>query len=446
MTADIKRVNIDLYVKIQEELNMLRKILAISLCAITLAAAAGCNNFSTTIDKFTGNQEEYPVNVGHNTITTKPQKIAVLDDNVADILIACGYSDKIVAKTKDCNQEELKNVKEYGTDAKPDTASINKLNPNVVFTTDSIEYSYYKSMADSDTVVLRIKPASDIKELKLLYKNLCRVMEGSITGEKSGEKFVNKVLKSMEAVKSKNNVVKGCYLFKLDDKSAVTTDMFANTILEYAGVQNIAVDTDKNGAMPISRIIAADKQEGFAFYVLCEKGLKNKILQSDEFKSSNVVNKNRIVEIPSVYLTRQGNTAVQGIKYIESQLAKQKQVKGESLTEDYGIELYDGISYSLDDQDYVVLALQQRLDDLGYLPINPTGFYGDSTASAVKEFQVNNELNRRDGVADYETLERLFSTAAYSRSTPIKESTNSTVQAQGQVQATEPATFEVTVE
>ncbi|MCI6006929.1 peptidoglycan-binding protein [Oscillospiraceae bacterium LCP25S3_E10] len=425
---------------------MLRKILAISLCAITLAAAAGCNNFSTTIDKFTGNQEEYPVNVGHNTITTKPQKIAVLDDNVADILIACGYSDKIVAKTKDCNQEELKNVKEYGTDAKPDTASINKLNPNVVFTTDSIEYSYYKSMADSDTVVLRIKPASDIKELKLLYKNLCRVMEGSITGEKSGEKFVNKVLKSMEAVKSKNNVVKGCYLFKLDDKSAVTTDMFANTILEYAGVQNIAVDTDKNGAMPISRIIAADKQEGFAFYVLCEKGLKNKILQSDEFKSSNVVNKNRIVEIPSVYLTRQGNTAVQGIKYIESQLAKQKQVKGESLTEDYGIELYDGISYSLDDQDYVVLALQQRLDDLGYLPINPTGFYGDSTASAVKEFQVNNELNRRDGVADYETLERLFSTAAYSRSTPIKESTNSTVQAQGQVQATEPATFEVTVE
>lgn len=425
---------------------MLRKILAISLCAITLAAAAGCNNFSTTIDKFTGNQEEYPVNVGHNTITTKPQKIAVLDDNVADILIACGYSDKIVAKTKDCNQEELKNVKEYGTDAKPDTASINKLNPNVVFTTDSIEYSYYKSMADSDTVVLRIKPASDIKELKLLYKNLCRVMEGSITGEKSGEKFVNKVLKSMEAVKSKNNVVKGCYLFKLDDKSAVTTDMFANTILEYAGVQNIAVDTDKNGAMPISRIIAADKQEGFAFYVLCEKGLKNKILQSDEFKSSNVVNKNRIVEIPSVYLTRQGNTAVQGIKYIESQLANQKQVKGESLTEDYGIELYDGISYSLDDQDYVVLALQQRLDDLGYLPINPTGFYGDSTASAVKEFQVNNELNRRDGVADYETLERLFSTAAYSRSTPIKESTNSTVQAQGQVQATEPATFEVTVE
>lgn len=425
---------------------MLRKILAISLCAITLAAAAGCNNFSTTIDKFTGNQEEYPVNVGHNTITTKPQKIAVLDDNVADILIACGYSDKIVAKTKDCNQEELKNVKEYGTDAKPDTASINKLNPNVIFTIDSIEYSYYKSMADSDTVVLRIKPASDIKELKLLYKNLCRVMEGSITGEKSGEKFVNKVLKSMEAVKSKNNVVKGCYLFKLDDKSAVTTDMFANTILEYAGVQNIAVDTDKNGAMPISRIIAADKQEGFAFYVLCEKGLKNKILQSDEFKSSNVVNKNRIVEIPSVYLTRQGNTAVQGIKYIESQLAKQKQVKGESLTEDYGIELYDGISYSLDDQDYVVLALQQRLDDLGYLPINPTGFYGDSTASAVKEFQVNNELNRRDGVADYETLERLFSTAAYSRSTPIKESTNSTVQAQGQVQATEPATLEVTVE
>ena len=77
------------------------------------------------------------------------------------------------------------------------------------------------------------------------------------------------------------------------------------------------------------------------------------------------------------------------------------------------------------------------------MPIDPTGFFGDSTASAVKEFQINNELNRRDGVADYETLEKLFSTAAYSRSTPIKEDTNLKVQAQSQT-ATEPATFSVT--
>ena len=95
-----------------------------------------------------------------------------------------------------------------------------------------------------------------------------------------------------------------------------SNDMFENDILKYAGVQNIATELDVAGALPVSKILASDKQQGFAFYILCEKGMKDKILKSDTFKNANVVNKNRVIEIPSEYLSRQGNSAVGGIIYI----------------------------------------------------------------------------------------------------------------------------------
>jgi len=422
---------------------MLKKLIALLVSIIVILSMSGCSAIGEFVNEVTGTQPEFPVSVGHELINNAPSKVVVFDDNVADILITCGYTDKIVGRSKDCTQEQLKNIKEYGSDKNPDTDSVNKLNPDVIFASTDITYSDYEKMNDDDTVVLRVTPATSTNALKLLYANICKVMSGNVTGSDIGIENADKVLSDMESAKNENAVIIGCYLFELDGKNAVTCDMFANTILEYAGIQNIAAESDVNGYLPTERIIATDKQDGFAFYILCEEGLKNKILSSEEFKNTNVVNKNRIIEVPGSYMTRQGNSAVEGIEYIKSQLNGKKDVKGESLAADYGVELYEGISYTLNDEDSIVLAIQQRLDDLGYFPINPTGFFGDSTASAVKEFQVNNELNRRDGVADYETLERMFSTAAYSRSTPIKESTNSTVQAQAQ--ATEPSTFAVTI-
>lgn len=422
---------------------MLKKIIAFTISIISIASMTGCTAVNDFVAEVTGETSEFPVAVGHEVIISQPSKIIVLDDNIADILVNCGYTDKIIGKTEDCTQNELKDIKEYGSDKNPNTDAVNKLNADIIFASPDVSYSDYKKMKDDDTIVLRFTPATSTSSLKNLYSNVCKVMSGNISGDNVGKNKSEELLNNMKDISNKNVVIKGCYLFDINGESAVTADMFANIILEDAGIQNIATENDKNGILPNERILAADKQDGFAFYILCDKELKNKILSNKEFESTNVVNKNRIIEVPSSYLTRQGNTAVEGIKYITNQLSKNKNVKGESLTVDYGIDLYEGISYTLEDQDNYVMAIQQRLDDLGYLPIDPTGFFGDSTASAVKEFQINNELNRRDGVADYETLEKLFSTAAYSRSTPIKEDTNLKVQAQSQT-ATEPATFSVT--
>ena len=85
------------------------------------------------------------------------------------------------------------------------------------------------------------------------------------------------------------------------------------------------------------------------------------------------------------------------------------------------------------------MAIQKRLDDLGYLPIKPTGYFGESTADAVKSFQVNNELDRRDGIADTETLKRLFSTSAFSSTSQARKSEKPAQQ------STEVSTFSTTI-
>ena len=95
--------------------------------------------------------------------------------------------------------------------------------------------------------------------------------------------------------------------------------------------------------------------------------------------------------------------------------------------------------FTVDSEGDSVMAIQKRLDDLGYLPIKPTGYFGESTAEAVKNFQINNELDRRDGIADTETLKRLFSTSAFSSTTQARKSEAPTQQ------STEPPTFSTTI-
>ena len=408
---------------------MFKKILALSMSAILLTTACGCSfqpdSVKDIVSNFTDNKNPYPVQIGHNTIDSAPDTVVVLDNNVADILVTCGYKDKIVGISSDCIQQELSAVEKMGSDSNPKTEAVNKANADIIFASSNIGHKDYEELKENNKVVLRIAPAKDEASLTGLYINLCKIMEGNIKGEAKGKEFFSKTIDSINKYSENPIIAKGCYLFDLDDSSAVTNDMYANTILKYAGVQNIATDNNKNGNMPIAQILASDKHTGFPFYILCETGLKAKILSDNRFSTTNVVNKNRIIEIPSTMITTQGKGAIGAIEYISSAIAKQNDIKGESLAENYGISIVKGMSYTIGEEDSNVQAIQQRLDDLGYLPINPTGYFGDTTAIAVKDFQTNNELDRRDGVADYQTITRLFSTSAFSRAIPVKSHTNS---------------------
>ena len=60
------------------------------------------------------------------------------------------------------------------------------------------------------------------------------------------------------------------------------------------------------------------------------------------------------------------------------------------------------------------MRLQERLAELGYFYVNPTGNYLDVTVQCVKDFQLLNGM-ATTGIADEETQALLFSDKAVPR-------------------------------
>lgn len=65
-----------------------------------------------------------------------------------------------------------------------------------------------------------------------------------------------------------------------------------------------------------------------------------------------------------------------------------------------------------------VINVQQKLLDLGYFGMQPTGFYGDITEEAIKAFQTQNGLEAT-GILDDATYALLFSDKAAASPTPV---------------------------
>lgn len=392
---------------------MFKKIVAASLAVCMTVVLAACQNPFTE----KGENTEFPVKIGSIELSEAADKVVVLDDNTADIIIACGYADKVVGRSQECTQTELGNVPEMGSSSAPDADVIKNSGADIVFANESIEYKSYTAIEDKIPIV-RIDPARTEDDLKSLYGKISSVFEGSKTGYSKGvkkaEENINKLLAVRDSLPDSNTATTSCYLFD-EEGTTITGKSFGNAVFQYAGAVNIA-DEITSDKLVIETIKAENPN-----YIFCNTGLKDKIMKDNNFKLINAVAKNRVYEIPASTMTRQGNTIEEAVKAISAYIYSSDNQKGESVAEEYGIELFDGINYVAGEEDAYVLAIQTRLDDLGYMSIEPTGFYGDSTVTAVEEFQKNNNLEKHDGVADKKTLELLFSTTAIERSTPARE-------------------------
>ena len=82
----------------------------------------------------------------------------------------------------------------------------------------------------------------------------------------------------------------------------------------------------------------------------------------------------------------------------------------DTLREEKGHRVYFDIERTDKGED--VVAIQERLSELGYLPKDSAdGVYGTSTTDAVCQFQANNGI-AASGMASVETQELLFSDKA----------------------------------
>lgn len=398
---------------------MYKKILALMCAAVLIILPAGCAGADSA---------DSSIVVGHTQFSSTVNNAVVLSDNAADIILQIGYESRIAGKSDECTQQELDEVESFGSKSQPEVNKIISEAPDVVIADSDFSADIANQLEDAGVPVLRFVQPSDDSELLIMYKKLNLLFEGNQSGETSGENSYNELMTAIEDnSKSLPDISKPktvCYLADFEG-TTVTGDMMGNLVFTSSGANNIA-SSMSGGKADISYIKAQNPQ-----YIFCDSGMADMVKTNTDLKDVLAVKNNRVVEIPYSDFTRGGVSLLDAISVVTETLYPDGD--SGSVAENYGIEydedIYLTVGNGADTEDNdvdgyrnTIIIIQTRLDDLGYWPLDEmTGYYGETTASAVSEFQSTNGLENTSGSVDYDTLNKMFSDDAVARSEPIEK-------------------------
>ncbi len=389
----------------------MKKIVALVLTALTAVTLTACNNGGG----------EYPVKIANYTFNEKPDSVVCLSDSVADILIACGYSDRITARSDECTQEELKDVPSVGSRSHPNNQKILDAEPDVVFADSNLGNEYKNKLEKSDVNVLTMISAQNNDELKMLYRNISAVVDGDITGRKNGKQRADTLLTTLDdlerLIPDRTVEPTACYIYDITG-NAVHNNQFAGKLFDYSKSINICADVSTTND------IADVFKRSNPNYIFCAIGLKEKLTTDDKFKNLDAVKNNKVYEINALDIDRQGSSLQTVLTFmIETMYPEVKtdsKTKSDAVEEssqtveeskiqaDTSLKITEELAFSEGDESDDFKKVQNRLKTLGYFNDNPTGYYGQVSVQAVKNFEKINKLEQ-DGELSYDDLILLFS-------------------------------------
>ena len=273
-------------------MNNIKRLMAAAIAGVLIISAAACSDSSAN---------EYPVKIAGHTFDAKPESVVCLSDSVADILIACGYADAIIAKTDECDQEELDNIPSVGARDSISVQKIASVSPDVVFTDRTVPEEVLEELNEDDYNVLNMIKAHDSKELSILYESISAVMGGNETGRENGEKKASSLLQSFDAMertipdRDENEAqITACYLYDVDG-TAATDDAMCGQLFNYAKVLNVCAASETS--LNTSEAIKLSNPN----YIFCDVGVKKQIMSDERYKNLDAV-KNKKVYITKEYI------------------------------------------------------------------------------------------------------------------------------------------------
>lgn len=383
----------------------LKKSLALVLAA-TLAAACltGCGG-----QGLTGSQD-WPATVNGTKIAKAPQGVAVLSPNLADVVLSLGYEIQLKGKASTCTQADLSPLPNVSLD-KP--ADIKAKGADLALLDQKPTEQQQEALDSAGVTAVVIPAAQDRAGVSTLYEAVGTAMQGAATGRSKGSKAAESAFLTIDSitrmVPKQDTVVTAAFLFDVKGMAA-TGDMLAGTLVEAAGLRNVAKGSN-GGKLSLEAL----KREN-PTHLFCPKGVKQQLQATAGYKDLDAVKQNRVHEMDVAYMTRQGESMITAVTEMagaafpellqnSSSAAPASSASVKTIANSH---IPAGTTLKKGDQGPYVLEMQNRLKELGFLFVNATGLYGDGTVQCVKDFQL---VNNRDtsGVADPGTLEDLFS-------------------------------------
>lgn len=418
---------------------MRKRIVSIALAFVLALSVAvtftGCGN------------DDYPVEVANITIESEPKNIVVLDASTADIISYTGYDIKMVGRSDEVNQEWISVVPSVGSQNSPDVEKIKTYETDIVFAGEGLDNIVKENLEKENIKVITMSQAKTPKALETNYLTLGKILGGKVTGANKGASAYDDLISNMEQVKSSvkaevnsDILYTVCYLFYEDNSlKLMTSGTYGDMLLGYTGAVNAAVNIDEN-KVDVNTLKVANPN--FIFYA--DEATLNAIKADAVLGKLTAVKSGKTLMVTVDDMNRQGRSALDTLnKMVEfmypslkkstatndeaskttatvasttpannNQTATTAPVESTSLADKYKIKL-DKLSLKYEDENDNVKIMQQRLYDLGYVDDkeNITGYYGEISQEAVKNFQKNNGI-KATGEADNATLVKMFDSNA----------------------------------
>lgn len=366
-----------------------------------------------------GKDGNYPVTVGHSEFKESPVKVVALSDNIADIICYMGYATKLSGVSDSCTQAEIREyITSVGSEESPNAELIASSGATVVLTDSTLDEAVKTELENKGVDVIKMLCPKDDTQLKTLYENIGAILGGNNDGRKKGtdsyERLMSILNSATDEVISVASSKTVCYLYlengKLCSFSGKADD---GMVLSYVGATNIA--SNFNSKYADESILKLSNPD----YIFFDNSdVMEKLMSSESLKNLNAITKGNIFELKKEEMNRQGETLVKVQNFMLSSMfpnfVDAPKVEADDLSSAYGINLTEDMSFKNGDDNENIIAIQQRLIDLGFLDLGedePTTYFGSMSEDALKAFQSANSLEE-SGIAGYETLKKLFSSDA----------------------------------
>lgn len=417
------------------------RIAKTTICALlllcTLIFTVGCNSGDSS----------YPITIGNTTFNSKPEKVAVLSPNVADIVCQLGMEKDITLISSDVITDSIKDKKTCGTAIEPDTKKIIDNDIEVVLADDNMSDGAIKTLEDNDVKVVQFHYGNTGEDILTTYTSVGTILNGE-TGKVQGNKAYTKLMNTLKNYKTefskKHSKEKLLFLEGTGPYVSVIKESWYGKLLAFTGTDVVTKDVN-NSTYDVSMIEKLNPN-----YLVCSKETYDSLKNKDNLKKCDFNKTNGHIIIEKDKLKLQGKTAIENVEKILQTIDKstfekikstatttvEKTTKGTTSTtvskattavptttkpkekyplqSKYKVKFTDGAikTMTLQSQNDYNKAMQERLTDLGYLASgNATGYFGDMTKKALETFQKNNGLSAT-GTVDSKTLQVMFSSSA----------------------------------
>ena len=402
----------------------MKKIISVVLSVCMLLFAASCNLIVNNSDE---SQFDYPVTVGNVVFDKEPENVVVLSDNIADIILTCGYEGKLAARSDACTRDGLEVLPSVGTPDSPDIDKLRELNTTLVLGDQSFDSETKREIEELGAEVLIIKPAVNENEIKTLYSNIASILGGSYSGKIKAMPIAEGIENELDSMKNeiidRDVISTACYIYSVggDQFRVAYSKDYASQLFDYAQLTNIALDDD-DGYIGIDTLIMSNPET-----IFCDEGVAEIIAEDSDLQNLSAVMNRKLFTLPRKYLTLQGRTRIQTVDYL---IAKTHEfyTQKEVWPDDFDIseieytlpqeqeyippfEPKENIFYTVGETYSQIEPIEERLIQLGYLEGEADKTFTQETAEAVKRFQEVNGLEV-SGKADYDTLVVLLSNYA----------------------------------